>query len=395
VRPDDPAKDLPSSEGIFSPDFLFANVANLFVSLGQQMLIATLPVYVIRLGGSTSEAGFVTGSAALVALLARPLSGWLVDTWRRRPVVLLGCLSYVAASIVYLLSSSVGGLSIGRAFHGFALSNYTTAANTYVADIAPRRRRAEAIGVFAATADIGIITGPAVGFAIAAAFGFHELFLASTAMAALALVCSVFARERRAPSLQKRAPWSLRNGLIAPQALPLAFVAFCLGLGIGPLNTFLSIFASGRGIDNPGLYFTVQAAALLLTRTIAGRLADRRGRAFVIVPGMIASALAIAVLPLAYDLPHFFISAVLWGVGFGAAQPASLALLVDVAGGSQRGLALSTYFMGFDVGIGIGAIAMGYLSQTVGWEIMWPVSAGCVLVGLLGVFWSHAEPRRE
>lgn len=103
-------------------------------------------------------------------------------------------------------------------FHGFGLSNYTTAANTYIADIAPRLRRAEAIN-------------------------------------------SLFAREHCRVQSVHRPAWTLRNGLIARDALPMTLVAFCLGLGIGPLNTFLSIFASGRGIDNPGFYFTVQAGA--------------------------------------------------------------------------------------------------------------------------------------
>ena len=351
------------------------------------MLIATLPVYVIQLGGSRTEAGLVTGAAAVTALMARPLAGFLVDTWRRRPVVLLGCVGYAVASIAYLLSNGVAGLALGRVFHGFALSNYTTAANTYVADIAPRLRRAEAIGFFAATADIGMITGPAVGFAIAAGFGFHSLFLASTSMAITALVCSLFAREKPLAHLhQHRAPWSIKTGLIAPQALPMTLLAFCLGLGIGPLNTFLSIYAESRGIGNPGWFFTVQAGALLLTRTFAGRLADRKGRVFVLVPGTVIAALAIGLLPFATDLPHFFLSAALWGIGFGAAQPASLALLVDLAGGQQRGLALSTYFMGFDIGIGMGAILLGALSQAFGWEVMWPVSAVAVLCGLIGIW---------
>ena len=111
--------------------------------------------------------------------------------------MLLGCVFYVVANVSYLLSSTVAGLGLGRIFHGFALSNYTTAANTYIADISPPRRRAEAIGFFAATADIGMITGPAVGFAIASAFTFHELFLVSMAMAILALLSSLFAREHR------------------------------------------------------------------------------------------------------------------------------------------------------------------------------------------------------
>jgi MFS family permease len=276
-------------------------------------------------------------------------------------------------------------LGLGRVAHGFALSNYTTAANTYVADIAPTRRRAEAIGLFAAMADIGMITGPAVGFFIAGAFGFHQLFYASGAMAAVSLVSSLFARERRVRSAVRRAKWTLRSGLIALDALPIAWMAFCLGLGIGPVNTFLSIFATARGLANPGLFFSTQAVALLLSRTFAGRLADRYGRNIVIVPGLISAALGILVLPFASTLPMFLLSAVLWGMGFGCAQPATMALLVDRVRSDERGLALSTYFMGFDIGIGLGAVVLGFISQTFGWEVMWPISATCVLLGLLGL----------
>jgi MFS family permease len=379
----------PAGERVFTTDFLFANVANFFVSLGQQMLVATLPVYIITLGGTAADAGLVNGAAAITALLARPISGYLADAWRRRPVVLLGCVFYVIANVSYLLSSTVAGLGLGRIFHGFALSNYTTAANTYIADISPQRRRAEAIGFFAATADIGLITGPAIGFAIASAFTFHELFLVSMAMAILALLSSVFARERR--RTMTRTAWSIRTGVISREALPMAWMAFCMGMGIGPLNTFLSIYATTRGIQNPGFYFTAQACALLLTRTFAGKLADRRGRTFMIVPGVLSMAIGIGLLPFAADLPLFLISAVFWGVGFGSAQPASLALLVDRAAGARRALALSTYFMGFDVGIGFGAVALGFVSEEFGWQATWTISAIAILLGLFGVW----TPRRR
>lgn len=370
---------------VFSADFAFATTANLFVSLGQQMLLATLPVYVITMGGTRTDAGLVTGGAAITALLVRPFAGWLVDAWLRRPVVLLGCAFYALASVIYLLANSVPLLALGRVAHGFALSNYTTAANTYIADITPTKRRAEAIGFFAATADIGMISGPAVGFFIAGTFGFHELFYASAGMSLVALVCSLFARERRVQSVALRPAWTFRNGLIAVDALPIAWTAFCLGLGIGPINTFLAIFAQTRGMPNPGIFFSVQAAALLLSRTFAGRLADRHGRGVVIIPGLVLAALAILVLPFATGSELFLVSAALWGMGFGCAQPASMALLVDRVQSEQRGLALSTYFMGFDVGIGLGAVGLGFVSQSLGWEVMWPLSAACVLLGLLGL----------
>ncbi len=210
-----------------------------------------------------------------------------------------------------------------------------------------------------------------------------QLFLASGAMAVVSLVCSLFARERRVRSSLHRARWTFRTGLISVDALPMGWMAFCLGLGIGPVNTFLSIFATSRGIENPGVFFSVQAMALLLSRTFAGRVADRYGRALVIVPGLVSAALAIVLLPFAISIASFLVSAVLWGTGFGCTQPATMALLVDRVRGEERGVALSTFFMGFDIGIGLGAVGRDFVSQTFGWEVMWPISAVCVLLGLL------------
>jgi MFS family permease len=384
--PVEPSGGADSAENpIFTPDYLFATLANFFNAFGQQMLTATLPLYVLQLGGTRADAGLVSGALAFTALLLRPLIGWLTDAWRRRPLVLIGTACYGLASIVYLLAGSVPVLVLGRVVHGYGLCNYTTAANAYLADIAPPKRRAEAIGFFAAASDVGLITGPAIGFFIASALGFHRLFYFSAGLAFTAFFVSLFARERRRRPVETRPPWTPRTGLVAIDALPIAWTACCLGMGFGPIGAFISIFAQSRGIGNPGFYFTVQAVALLVSRSFAGRLADRYGRAVVMIPGMIAIAVALALLPLAHDFPHFMLSAALFGLGFGSTQPATMALLVDRVAPQQRGLAMSTYFLGFDGGISIGSIGLGVVSQTWGFDVMWPLSGAFVLLGILGL----------
>jgi len=241
------------------------------------------------------------------------------------------------------------------------------------------------MGIFAAMQDLGLITGPAIGFFLVGAIGFRRLFYVSASLASVAFVISLFARERRPRPTAKRRAWSPRTDIVAIDALPIAWTALCLGLGFGPLNAFIAIFAQMRGIHNPGLYFTVQAMALLLARTFAGRLADRRGRAVAIVPGVILMALALSLLPLAHDFPHFVVSASLFGLGFGSAQPATIALLIDRVRSEQRGLAASTYFTGFDAGISSGAFLLGVVAERWGFGMMWPVAAGCTLMGLMSL----------
>ena len=374
-----------AEDRLFTSDFVFATLANFANAFGMQMLVATLPVYVISLGGSRTDVGLVTGALAFTALLFRPFVGWLTDAWRRRPLVLVGTSCYGLASVVYLLASSIPLLVLGRFVHGFGLSCYTTAANAYVADIAPLRRRAEAVGLFSAAMAIGLIIGPVVGFMLVGSTGFQYLFYFTGGLAFTAFLISLFARERRQPGEIKRQPWSLRTGIVAVDALPVAWIALCMGVGFGTINAFISIFAQPRGVANPGFFFMVQAIALLVSRTFADRLADRHGRATAIIPGIILMAAALALLPWAYGFPHFVISASLFGLGFGTAQPATMALLIDRVRPGQRGLATGTYFMGFDAGISIGAILLGVVSQHWGFGVMWPLAAACTFSGLAGL----------
>jgi MFS family permease len=260
-----------------------------------------------------------------------------------------------------------------------------------VADIAPPKRRAEAIGFFSAANAIGLIIGPVVGFMFVEATGFRHLFYFAGGLAFSAFLISLFTRERRQSGGSKRQSWTLRTGIVAVEALPAAWIVLCMGMGFGVVHAFIAIFSQLRDVANPGFYFMVQAIAVLISRTFSGRLADRHGRVIVIVPGILLMAISLAVLPLAYGYPYFVISASLFGLGFGSAMPASTALLIDRVRPERRGLAMSTYLMGLDVGFSIGSILLGWVSQQFGFGVMWPLAATCTLLGLAGLL---ADRRR-
>jgi MFS family permease len=370
------------ADRLLTSDFVSTTLANFANAFGMQMLVATLPVYVIRLGGGAADAGLVSGAVSFTALLFRPLVGYLTDAWRRRPLVLIGTAFYGFGSVLYLFASAIPTLLVGRFVHGVGLSCYTTAANAYVADVAPHSRRGEAMGLFSAAQAVGLILGPVTGFMLVEAIGFHNLFYVSGGLAFTAFFISLVARERRQPSEIARRPWSLRTGIVAVDALPVAWIALCMGMGFGAVGAFIAIFAESRGIRNPGIYFMVQAVALLFSRSFAGHVADRYGRSVVIIPGLILMAGSLGMLPLARGLAAFVVSGSLFGLGFGAAQPATMALLIDRVPSDERGLATSTYFMGFDVGISISSFLLGLVIQRWGFAVMWPLIAACTLLGL-------------
>ena len=78
----------------------------------------------------------------------------------------------------------------------------------------------------------------------------------------------------------------------------------------------------------------------------------------------------------------FFIIALLLGVGFGTMFPAFNTLFVNLAPNSQRGTATSTYLTSWDVGIGIGLTAGGYIAQLTSFDMAYLFGACLTVVSI-------------
>jgi MFS family permease len=378
---------------LFTTAFTLVISANLANALGAQMAGAILPVYVVSLGRSEFQAGLVTGMLAFTALLLRPFVGWLADAWRRRPMVLIGTACYSVANLIYAMFGSLPLLMIGRVLHGFGLSNYSTASSAFIADIAPPGRRAEAMGYYSIAMDIGLLGGPALAFFLIQYMGLHHIFYLTAILAGIAFCISIPVKEHKAPRLGPTPPWRLKTGIVSKSALPAAWMAFCLGMGVGPIIAFIAIFSRQNGVNNPGLFFTAQAIALMLSRTFSGRLSDRRGRTFVIIPGLVSIAVGVLLLPFVHTVFHLILSAVFIGLGFGSCQPATMAMAIDFVSKDERGMAVSTYFLGFDTGISAGSFIMGAIVTPFGYSAAWIAVACFVLLGLLGI--KKSAPKRQ
>ena len=93
------------------------------------------------------------------------------------------------------------------------------------------------------------------------------------------------AREHRRPEAIVYRRWSPRTGLVAVEALPVAWIALCMGMGFGPIMAFISVFARARGVENPGFYFTVQSPSPCWPRGPSPAASPTgAARDFVIVP---------------------------------------------------------------------------------------------------------------
>ena len=115
-------------EHLLSRDFVLACAGNFTFFGSMHFLLPALPLYVILMGGQESDVGMVMGAFTLTSVLLRPYVGRGVDSWRRKPFLLLGALIFALASLSYNLATSVPLILLVRAFHGAGIACFTTAA---------------------------------------------------------------------------------------------------------------------------------------------------------------------------------------------------------------------------------------------------------------------------
>ena len=363
------------------------------------LLFAVLPLFIVeQLHGAESQVGMIMGAFAVSAVLSRPISGRLVDTWSRKACLSLGALIYVVFPALYTQAASVPVMLTLRFFHGIGIAIYTTAGSVFVADLAPAARRGEAMGYYGMALNLAMAIGPALGVILTQWLGFTGLFWTSAGLAlgSLLLVQLVHdPHESRPHSLQAVTP---RPALFSRAAVFPGFIAMCMTMTFGAIVSFLPLFVQHHKLGNAGLFFTVYSIVVVVLRPLSGRLSDRFGRTAVIVPGMFF--LAISMIVLAYSTSMFGLlwTAVLQGIGFGAVHPSIMAWIVDRSTVHDRGPALATVMMAFDIGVGLSAIGLGQVLQRTDFSTMYLCAGGIALVGTLAVvataIWERQQTRQ-
>ena len=343
-----------------------------------------LPLYLVSFGASSTVIGAVMAIFTVTATIARVPIGLMIDRLGRKPFLLYGVALFAAGNLGYLWAPSILLVIPFRILHGIGWSGCTTAVATLAADIAPQKRRGELIGYAGMASSLGGAIGPIAGFALLHRFHFTGVFLGAVSLLFISLLLGGTLPEpaRSYRNKERTGRW-LEAVLIRETLLPAITVGF-LSFGHGGILTFLPIHALKIGLENPGIWFTVYAGCLLLSRPIAGPLSDRISRRAVIIPGLILNLLGMCLLAAAPSPAWLIAAAIVAGLGTGAAQPALMTVAVAETTPQRRGQSMAQYQCFYDLGIGIGSLILGALLDLVGqnFAIMYLTAAGIAGWGL-------------
>ena len=369
---------------LFSRDFLLICLADFFFFSCLHLFMSTLPVYVVSLGIPEGQLGFILGVFTFTAVVTRLLVGREADRRGRRAFLLSGPIIFTLSSLLYSGATSFWTLSAVRLLHGSGIAAFTVPSMALIADLAPPARRGEALGYFSVAGGLTMLFAPAAGMAIYYAWGFVVHFVVGAALAVAAfLAIAPVAMSPAADKPQAMTASATSAIMFSRGAAYPALLIASLTITYGSVTSFLPLYALGRGMSNPGLYFTAYAVCLVLARFTAGSISDRIGRFKVIAPCMLLTAAATAALIGAESTPVFLALGALYGLGFGACYPPLIAMAVDRVPPTERGAAMGTFTAAFDLGIGVGSVLWGFVLQYGGFGLLYATAGLLPIAGLL------------
>ena len=368
---------------IYNLQFGLVCLSSLLFSASFNMLIPELPEYLSNMGGAEYK-GLIIALFTLTAGISRPFSGRLTDTLGRVPVMAVGSIVCFVCGILYPVLGTVSGFLFLRLIHGFSTGFKPTATAAYVADIVPRERWGEALGLHGLCFSIGMALGPATGSSIKLYSSMNMLFYASSVFALLSIVILMNMKE----TLKHKQRFSLRilkisrKDIIALEVLPAAIVTFLSYMAYGVILTLIPDWSQHLGIANKGLFFMVFTITSVMIRFGAGKASDKYGRLRLIAIGLFLLIISLVIVGFSTSIAGFLAGAALYGVSTGIVSPALNAWTVDMSFPEHRGKAMATMYIALEAGIGLGALFAGWVYQDVIAKIPMLMYASAIMVFL-------------
>ena len=352
---------------LLNGQYVLLTLVNFLVSVSYSMVSTIMARYLGSIGLAIAVSGAITGAFSIASMVARPFTGVINDRCDRKLLLILATAGMAVCTLLYGVSDSYGVLLAVRLLHGMFFAFSSTVNMAVIPELVPENRVTEGISYYGVVQSLGVAAGPSIGLWLINLGGYRLNFTASGALAlgaaALALALRPFQGR---PAAGARA-WRLRwTDIIAVECLVYALVDVAIAMANGLENALIALYGAQRGIANIGWYFTISAVMLCVTRVLFGRLADKKGVAFSLYPGLALMIAGFLILWRARAPWMFAAASVIKTLGVGLARPAIQAACVKAVPAARRGSASSTYYIGSDIGQGTSPAIGGRIVDVTG-----------------------------
>lgn len=350
------------------------------------LLTPLLPLYLSETFHATKDMiGIVLSGYTLVALLMRPFSGYLADSFQRKKVLLVCLFLYFLCFGGYLLAGTLVWFALVRTIHGGPFGATTVANSTMAIDVLAPSRRNEGIGFYGLSNNLASAIAPTIGlFIYRYVHDFDLLFWLAFVIAGLGFLNTFGIKVKERQQVADRKKLSLDRFFLTSGwfiAVNIVFFGFCWGV----LSNYLAIYSKERlGITSgTGTYFMLLSTGLIVSRLI-GNKTLREGKMLQnALEGVCLSMVGYTLFVACPNMIGYYGSAILIGLGNGHIWPAFQNMIIAVARHDQRGTANSTILTSWDVGMGLGILMGGIISEHLGYSAAFWTTVAMHALGLL------------
>jgi MFS family permease len=373
-------------EKLWSARFVTLLIIILVYWIAFGMTLPITPGYAVSLGATLAFAGMITGVFSIIALFTRPLANIIGDRLNKKLLLLVFMPLTGVAVILYAFLPGIIWILPVRIAHGILFSLGGTLSFALGTGFIPMKRLGEGIGFLGVGQILGLALGPNIGLYMVNQYSYGLCFLVSGAVViAAGLSVSVLRYDHAKPGPPSDGKPVARTfhfrDMIAIELLPNAAFVAILATGSGLTNSYLAMLGVDRNITNIGIYFIVNAIVLLASRPLLGKLTDRKGAAYAVIPGYLFMALGMAFIGMSYSLWLILSASVFIAIGGGALTALQADCLKRLPR-ERKTVATGTYFIGMDIGIGTGQVFGGIVIGSLGFGAAWYIGGVLMLIGL-------------
>ena len=378
-------------ERLWNRNYMKVWTANFMLFFSFMVLTPLLPLYLSdTFGAGKHTIGLILSGYTLTALMMRSVSGYLVDS-RPRKLVLMVCYGLFAFFFAgyFVTGWSLVLFALIRTLHGAPFGAATVANSTVAIDVLHPTRRAEGIGYYGLSNNIATALSPSVGLYIYELTGNYNLIFLIALLASALGVCINATLKLTPRELQTKSQKLSLDRFFLVKGWREGIAMVCYAYSYGVLATYLAIYGKERLgiIGGSGLFFMILSAGLILSRLIGTRTLRQGKIVHNATLGICISVFGYILFASVAKPWAFYGSALIIGLGNGHMFPAFQNMFINLAPHSQRGTANSTLLTSWDVGMGLGIVVGGALSEAMGYGAAFYSAAMVNVFGVIYFFW--------
>lgn len=382
-------------EKLWNRNYIKVMTANFALFFAFYLLTPLLPLYLSETFGATKDViGIILSGYTITALLFRPFSGYFVDSFPRKTVLMVCYAAFAIFFAGYLAASTLLLFTIVRTLHGGPFGSLTVANSTVAIDVLPSSRRNEGIGYYGLSNNLAMAIAPTFAiYTYAETHNFKFLFWLALAIATFGWIvdATVTLKPQSSKLKTSNSKLSLDRFFLARGWLlgvNMVFFGFCFGV----LSNYLAIY--GKQVlgmtGGTGTWFMLCSIGLILSRLQGGKALRKGLLTHNASEGMVISLIGYTIFILLPTIDSefftyqatlltsigYYLSAILIGLGNGHMWPAFQNMMISMAHHNERGTANSTILISWDVGMGLGVLAGGAIAEHLGYSAaFWAVAA--------------------